>query len=46
MKFVKGMVVGGLLTTGIMLTCSDVMDIMNIKKITKKGKKFIKKMGI
>ena len=45
MKFVKGLVVGGLITTGVMMMWSDNNNI-NTKKITKKGKQFAKKMGI
>ena len=45
MKFVKGLVIGGLITTGVMMMWSDNNNI-NKKKITKKGKQFAKKMGI
>ncbi len=45
MKFVKGLVIGGLITTGVMMMWSDNNNI-NTKKITKKGKQFAKKMGI
>lgn len=45
MKFVKGLVIGGLVTTGmVMLWQNDNM--FNINKMMKKGKKFAKKMGI
>ena len=37
MKFVKGLVVGGLITTGVMLMWND--NNMNTKKIAKTGKK-------
>lgn len=45
MKFVKGLVVGGLITTGVMMMWSD-NNMINTKKMTKKGKQFAKKMGI
>mgnify|MGYP000428176423 CR=1 FL=1 len=45
MKFVKGLLVGGLITTGMMMMWSD-NNIMNTKKITKKGKKWARKMGM
>ena len=45
MKFTKGLLVGGLITTGLIMMYNDT-DIMNKNKIMKKGKKFIKKMGI
>lgn len=45
MKFVKGLLVGGLITTGMMMMWTDNNN-MNTKKITRKGKQFAKKMGI
>lgn len=42
MKFVKGLVMGGLITTGVMMMWND----NNTKKITKKGKKWAKKIGV
>ena len=45
MKFVKGLVIGGLVTTGmVMLWQNDNM--FNTNKMMKKVKKFAKKMGI
>ena len=45
MKFVKGLVIGGLVTTGmVMLWQNDNM--FNTNKMMNKGKKFVKKMGI
>ena len=44
MKFVKGMMIGGLITTGIIMMWNE--NEMSTKKITKKGKKLAKKMGI
>ena len=45
MKFMKGLLVGGLITTGIMMMWADT-DTMTTKKMTKKGKQIAKKMGI
>ncbi len=45
MKFVKGLVVGGLISTGIAMMCID-NNVINTKKMTKKGKQLAKKMGI
>ena len=43
MKFTKGLVVGGLLATGLLMMYND---LLNKNKMMKKGKKFVKKMGI
>ena len=43
MKFTKGMIIGGMLAAGAMLMYSDSI---NTKKIMKKGKQLVKKMGI
>lgn len=45
MKFVKGIMIGGLITTGLMMMYAE-NDMMNKKKLMKKGKQFAKKMGI
>ena len=45
MRFMRGLVVGTILTTGAMMICSEGVDI-NKKKMMKKGKQFAKKMGI
>lgn len=45
MKFVKGMVVGTLMSAGIVMLCSETMTSPTTKMI-KKGKQFCKKMGI
>ena len=45
MKFVKGIVIGGLITTGLIMMHTE-SDAMNKKKIMKKGKQFAKKMGM
>ena len=44
MKFVKGIVVGGLLTTGILMMYGD-NNMINKKRIIKKGKQLVKKIG-
>lgn len=44
MKIVKALVVGGLITTGVMMMMET--NTMSTKKITKKGKQMAKKMGI
>lgn len=44
MKFTKGLLIGGLITTGILMMYNDTN--MNKNKMMKKGKKFAKKMGI
>ena len=46
MKFVKGMVIGGLISAGVtMMCCSETMQPSK-KKMVKMGKQFAKKMGI
>ncbi len=45
MKFVKGVMIGGLITTGLMMMYAE-NEGMNKKKLMKKGKQFAKKMGI
>ena len=45
MKFTKGLLVGGLITTGILMMYVD-SDMTNKNKMMKKGKKLAKKMGI
>ena len=44
MKFVKGIMIGGLITTGVIMMWNE--NEMSTKKITKKGKKLAKKLGI
>ena len=39
MKFIKGLVIGGLITTGVLMMWSD--NDMNTKKMAKKGKTFV-----
>ena len=45
MKFIKGMVIGGLLSAGVTMMCTEKMQ-PNRKKVVKMGKQFAKKMGI
>ena len=45
MKFVRGMVVGSLISAGVALMCTEKMQ-PNRKKMVKMGKQFAKKMGI
>ena len=45
MKFVKGIMIGGLITTGLIMIYAE-SDMMNKKKVMKKGKQFARKMGI
>ena len=44
MKFTKGIIIGSMITAGIMMMCAD--DNMNTKKMTKKGRQFARKMGL
>ena len=45
MKFVKGIMIGGLITTGLIMMYAET-DMMNKKKVMKKGKQLVQKMGI
>ncbi len=45
MKFVKGMLLGGIVTAGIAMACAESMG-QNKKRMIRKGKQFAKKMGI
>ena len=45
MKFTKGLIIGGLITAGVLMMCSEDYP-MNTKKMTKKGKQFARKMGL
>ena len=45
MKFIKGVMIGGLTTTGLIMMYTE-SDMMNKKKLMKKGKQFAKKMGM
>lgn len=44
MKFTKGLIVGGMITAGLMMMYAD--NNMNTKKMMKKGKQLVRKMGI
>lgn len=45
MKFVKGMIIGGLISAGVAMMCSENMQPSR-KKMVKMGKQFARKMGI
>ena len=45
MKYVKGMILGGMISAGIALACADGM-CDNKKKMVKMGKQFARKMGM
>ena len=45
MKFVKGMVIGGLISAGVAMMCSERMQ-PNKRKMMKMGRQFARKMGI
>ena len=45
MKFAKGLLVGGLITTGLIMMYNDTK-MMNKNKMIKKGRQFAKKIGI
>lgn len=45
MKFAKGVMLGGLITTGIFILCIEG-EMKNNKTIMKKGKKIAKKIGV
>lgn len=45
MKFMKGMLIGGIVTAGIAMMYAETMD-HNKRKMMRKGKQFAKRMGI
>ena len=45
MKFVKGMLIGGLVTAGVAMMYSEAMGD-NKRKMIRRGKKLARKMGI
>ena len=45
MKFVKGMLVGVLISAGVAMMCSDAMEPSK-RKMVKMGRQFARKMGI
>ena len=47
MKITKGLIIGGLLTTGVLMMYNEKDMLKNSKKkMMKKGKQFARKMGI
>ena len=46
MRFVEGMLVGGLLTVGVTYICNEMLTKNDTKKMMKKGKQFVRKMGL
>lgn len=44
MKFTKGMILGGIITAGVIMMYAD--NNMNTKRMMKKGKQIARKMGI
>ncbi len=44
MKFTKGMIIGSMITAGVMMMYVD--NNMDTKKMMKKGKQLMRKMGI
>lgn len=45
MKLVKGMIIGGLVSAGLVMMYGETMGF-NKKKMMKQGKKMIRKMGL
>ena len=45
MKFIKGMIIGGLISAGVTMVCSETMQPSR-KKMIKIGRQFARKMGI
>ena len=45
MKFIKGVMIGGLITTGLVMMYTE-SGMMDKKKMMKKGKQFARKMGL
>ena len=46
MKFMEGVIVGGLIATGATLVYANNCNKINSKKMMKKGKQFARKMGL
>jgi len=46
MKFIKGMMIGGLLTTGLVMMYAESNGMMNKKRMMRKGRQIAKKMGM
>ncbi len=45
MKFVKGVVIGGLITTGVVMLCAE-SGMVNKRALAKKGRQMARRMGI
>ena len=45
MKFAKGLMIGGLITTGVLMMYADNKNFSR-KKMMKKGKQMVRKLGI
>lgn len=45
MKFLNGLLVGSLVTAGAMIICSESVDCEK-RKLVKKGKQFVRKLGM
>lgn len=46
MRFVEGVLVGGLLAMGATYVCNEMLTKNDTKKMMKKGKQFVRKMGL
>lgn len=46
MKFIEGMIIGGMVATGITLMYANNAYTSTPQKMIKKGKQFVKKMGL
>lgn len=46
MKFIRGMVVGTLISAGVAMMINDGTNSNNKKKMIKKGRQFVRKLGI
>lgn len=46
MKFIKGVMIGGIVTTGLVMMYSESTGMMNKKKLMKKEDKWLKKWGL
>lgn len=46
MKFAKGLILGGILTAGVLMMYSENDMMRSKKKMMKKGKQFAKKIGV
>lgn len=46
MKFVEGMLIGGMLTLGATMIYNEMTNKKDARKMMKKGRQFVKKMGL